>query len=115
MKIVIPAEKDMGMATQVSPHFGMASMWAVYNSETKELKFEKKQEHAGNCASLEDVAEMKPDILFVTGMGHKAMDKCRAFGLCIKTGPCGTVQEIADNVDRLEDFSQACLHHSHHH
>jgi len=43
-------------------------------------------------------------------MGMRAMEMCKQFKISLKTGQFKTVNEVINNLDKLEDLEESCGH-----
>jgi len=117
MKIAIPVYEDKGLDSKVWEHFGETPFWALFETDTKELLIKQRVVGMGHgrCVAVTELVESKPDILFVKDMGFKALMRCKAAGISVKTGDYSTVQAVIDNIESLEELKNACAHAEHHH
>ncbi len=113
MRIIMPVLEKNSENSRISEHFGQANYFALYDSETKELKIiDRGSEHIeGACMPVEEMMKYKPDIVFVLGMGHRAIEMFKAQGIKVKSGNYSTVKEVIENINDLNDFEGACMHH----
>jgi len=115
MKILIPIVEKSGKDSKISSHFGRAPFFALYESENNSLKIiENKSHHfGGKERPVEIVLRCKPDIVFVMGIGPRAVDMLRSHGIKIKTGNYDTVKKIIENKDELKELEDVCEEHRH--
>lgn len=110
MKIIIPVVESKGRKSRISSHFGRAPYFALYNSEINRLEIIEitKEGFGGRSRLAEDVLKYKPDVVFVVGMGPRAVDLLRSKGVRIETGNYETVGDIIENKDKLKELEEAC-------
>lgn len=110
MKIIIPVVENKGRKSRVSPHFGRAPYFALYDSETDRLEIieTRKEGFGGRSKLAENMLKYKPDVIFAVGMGPRAVDLLRSKGVRIETGSYETVDEIIKNKDKLKELEEAC-------
>ena len=115
MKILIPVLENRGKESRVSPHFGRAPYFALYDSETGKLEIiENKSEHFGGMRRpAENMLKYKPDVVFALGMGPRAVDLLRSNNVKIETGDYETVEKIIENKDKLRELEEACKESRH--
>jgi len=115
MRILIPILENRGKESRVSPHFGRAPYFALYDSETDKLEIiENKSEHFGGFGRpAENILKYKPDVVFALDMGPRAVDLLRSNNIRIETGNYETVEEILDNKDKLKELEEACKESRH--
>ncbi|MBD3313827.1 dinitrogenase iron-molybdenum cofactor biosynthesis protein [Candidatus Woesearchaeota archaeon] len=111
MRIAIPIMQDNEEA-EISPHFGRAPFFAIFDSETKEISFIKNtSEHfGGHGKPAEVIAEQKPDIVFALDMGSKAIAVFESYNIKVKTGECLTLKDVIDSKDMLDELESSCGH-----
>ena len=110
MKIAMPVEDDNGMDSKICQHFGQTPFWAIYDSDSKELEIKAKtSEHGGaGCVAVTEIMEYKPNLVYVMGMGSGAIQRFAQEGVDVKSGPFLTVQEVVNNLDKLEKLEGSC-------
>ena len=115
MRILIPVLENRGKQSRVSPHFGRASYFALYDSETDRLEIIEtmKEGFGGKSRLAEDMLKYKPDVVFALGMGPRAVDLLRSNNIKIETGDYDTVDDIIKNKDKLKELEEACKESRH--
>ncbi len=111
--VFFPLLEDNGDESKISPHFGHAPFFGVFDLEKKELKIIANDlDHVDPTKSPIDQIQdaVNPAIIFATGIGGRAIDIISEKGLILKTGPFGTVKEVLDNWDNLEELTTSCGH-----
>ncbi|MCK5039864.1 MAG: hypothetical protein KAR87_02775 [Candidatus Aenigmarchaeota archaeon] len=112
-KIFIPLLDNMGEDSQVSPHFGHAPFFGLYDLKTKKLTItENKLDHSDPLKSPVDqiVEAVHPTIVLSEMMGQRAVKLFSEKGISLKTGPFKTVKELIENSDKMEDLTKDCGH-----
>ncbi len=112
-RIFFPLLDNKGEDSEISPHFGHAPFFGVYDVEKKELKIiENDLDHTDPSKSPIDQIEeaVNPTTIFATGIGGRAINIIAEKGLSLKTGDYRTVKEVVQNLDKLEDQTQGCGH-----
>ncbi len=122
MRICIPIEKDDGLKSIVYGHFGSAPLFAIYNTESKEIEVigNGNLHHAhGQCSPIAALSGASVDILATGGIGAGAIERLRTMG--VKVCRVGTSQTIEDIVSTYEQdglkeigTNEVCIHHSCH-
>jgi len=115
MRIAIPIEEDKGKEAIVCTHFGQTPSWAVYDTEKEELSIKRRESvhGGGGCAAVDEIMELKPDMIFVLGMGMGAVNKFDSLGVKVRSGDFHTVGEVLDNLENLSHLENACAGHDH--
>lgn len=115
MRILIPVLDDRGKESRVSPHFGRAPYFALYDSVTDGLEIiETMKEGSGGKSRLaEDMLKYKPDVVFAAGMGPRAVNLFRSNNIRIETGEYDTVEDIIKNKDKLRELEESCKEGKH--
>jgi len=112
-KIYFPLLNNRGEDSEISSHFGHAPYFGLYDTAVKELKItDNNLEHHGERRSPVDqiMESANPTVVYAQGMGTRAIDLFCARGVAIKTGPYGTVKDVIDNLDKLDDLNDGCGH-----
>jgi predicted Fe-Mo cluster-binding NifX family protein len=122
MKIVVSAESNLGLDSQVAHHFGRCPFFAVVEVADKEVQsidiienpyFESHQ--PGQVPGL--VKEKKADVMLSGGMGRRAIQFFNDFGIETATGATGTVQDAVNAylAGKLRGASSCADSEAHHH
>lgn len=98
MKIAIPSEDDKGLESQVSQHFGRTAFYTFVDIEGNEIKdvsvtrvpFE--GHGPGDLPNF--VKEHGGDIVVAFGMGSRAVDFFKEFGINVILGASGRVSDV---------------------
>ncbi|MBU1221729.1 NifB/NifX family molybdenum-iron cluster-binding protein [Myxococcota bacterium] len=84
MKTCVPVTGKDPENSNINPHFGSASFYAVYDSEKDTIIIEdaSKDEHEhGMCNPAQTVMSHGADSVIVSGIGFKAIQKLNAAGI----------------------------------
>ncbi|MCD4740615.1 dinitrogenase iron-molybdenum cofactor [archaeon] len=109
MKIAIPIKNNDGMDSVVADHFGRAADFALYDSDTKQLKVIHVDEHKEKqCLPVKKLDEHKPDAMYVFGMGWRAMNLLEQRGIKAKTGNYKTIKQVVEHLGDLKDLQESC-------
>lgn len=109
MKIAMPIMENRGKQSRIHPHFGHIQFLAVYDSGKKELKIVPVRPTQG-CSPVAALEGLGVDVIYTSGMGMRAMQLCAQFGIKLKTGRFETVEDVIQNLDKLEDLEESCGH-----
>ena len=73
---------------------------------------ENKLDHSDPDKSpVDQISEaFNPVVVFAKGIGSRAIMLFKEKGICLKTGNYGTVKEVMQNLDKLEDVTESCGH-----
>jgi predicted Fe-Mo cluster-binding NifX family protein len=108
-----------GMNDMVSPHFGRAPTFTVFDIETKEVEvLPNTSEHMGGVKlAPEIVAEADAKIMLCSGLGPRAVQMFRQFGIEVFIGAAGTAKDMisAWKAGLLQKATEenACSEHRH--
>ncbi|OGS35381.1 MAG: hypothetical protein A2293_03245 [Elusimicrobia bacterium RIFOXYB2_FULL_49_7] len=121
MKICIPVEKNEGLASKVSGHFGSAAYFAIHDIEGNVTEFvnNENQHHShGMCQPLSVVGGMKIGAVVCGSMGAMAAAKLNEGGIRAYKATGETLAEIIESykAGNLEEVTpeNACGHHGCH-
>lgn len=112
-RIFFPLLDSNGEDSEISPHFGHAPFFGVYDTKKKELKIiENNLDHTDpNKSPIDQIEEaVHPTTIFAQGIGGRAIGIIAEKGLSLKTGDFRTVGEAIRNIGRLKDQAQSCGH-----
>jgi len=62
------------------------------------------------CAPVASLEGHNINAIYCFGMGMRAMEMCKQFKISLKTGQFKTVNEVINNLDKLEDLEESCGH-----
>ena len=86
MRICIPVDEDLGLASPVCMHFGSAPYFMIVNTDDGSCQAiaNRNDHHAhGMCQPLEAVQGETIDGMVVGGIGMGALNKLTAAGICV--------------------------------
>ena len=86
MRICIPVDEDLGLASPVCMHFGSAPYFMIVNTDDGSCRAiaNRNDHHAhGMCQPLEAVRGETIDGMVVGGIGMGALNKLTAAGICV--------------------------------
>ncbi len=112
-RMFFPLLNKNGMDSEISPHFGHAPFFGLYDTGTKELTItENTLEHTDPSKSPVDqiVESVNPTTVFAQGIGGRAIGLFDEKGISLKTGPYRIVKEAIEHLDSLEDLTTSCGH-----
>lgn len=111
MRLLIPVLEDKKFESRISEHFGQASFFALFDSETKKLKIVRQViDHSSDLTPVDQIMVHGFDTVYVLDMGGRAISLFREKGVKIKTGKFRTVKEVVENLDKLKDLKESCGH-----
>jgi len=112
MRILIAVNENNGNSSTLSEHFGHCPYFAIYETETRELKIMKNELNHSNqdMTPVDQTMLFDPDVVFSKGMGQRAIRLFKEKNVNIKTGEYHTVKEIIDNFENLKDLELGCDH-----
>ena len=119
MRIGVPTLGTKGLTEEVSPHFGRAPTYTIYDTETKAVEVvDNTSEHMGGTGKPpQQLAQLKVDIMLCSGLGPRAVHMFEAHGINVYVGASGTVQDALDlwQGGILEEATDenACKMHKH--
>ncbi|MCF7862283.1 hypothetical protein K9M79_08665 [Candidatus Woesearchaeota archaeon] len=113
-RVFFPLLDNNGTDSRISPHFGHAPFFGLYDIKTREFTI------TGNSLSHTDpnkspvdqiIEAVDPTIVFAQGIGARAIMLFKEKGIAIRTGSYGTVKEVINNMDNLDEQISDCGHH----
>jgi predicted Fe-Mo cluster-binding NifX family protein len=99
MRLCIPATKNKGIESPVSPHFGSAAFFVIVDSDTLgcEAVTNVNQHHAhGMCQPLASLQKENFDAIVVGGIGMGALNKLRAAGKRVYRTGLATIKDTVE-------------------
>lgn len=117
MRIGIPTLGEKGLEEELSPHFGRAPTFTIYDTESEEMEVkDNRSEHMGGKGKPpEQLDKNDIDVLVTTNLGRKAVAMFDKQGINVYCGASGTVQDAIEmwESDELEPASRknACSGH----
>jgi predicted Fe-Mo cluster-binding NifX family protein len=121
MKICIPVERNEGVSSKVSAHFGSAPYFAIHDLEANTTEFvcNENQHHThGMCQPLDALNGKVINAVVCGGMGARAVARLNEGGIKAYRVAGGTVSEILATFTAggLEEITavNACANHGCH-
>ena len=119
MNICIPTLDNKGLDSRVSSHFGRASLFAIVDDETNEMRFIQNtgQHHGGGMMPAELIRNEGVHVVLCGGLGVKAVRLFEQQGIHVYNQASGTVAEAlkaykAGTLPEATDAT-ACQEHAH--
>lgn len=107
MKVCVPSLDDGRLDADVSPHFGRAPNYTVYDADENAVEVHENdgKHHGGNQSPPQIVAATGADVLVCGNLGQKAVERFDAMDIDVYCGSEGTVGEAIDQfeADELEE------------
>jgi len=121
VRICIPVDEDLGLASPVCMHFGSAPYFMIVNTDDGSCRAiaNRNDHHAhGMCQPLEAVRGETIDGMVVGGIGMGALNKLTAAGICVYQAQHPTVDLAIEAIKagRLPVMSPGAAcggHHGH--
>lgn len=119
--IFFPLLNNDGKNSKISPHFGHAPFFGLYDVEKDELSIIKNDlDHTDpNKSPIDQIQEaVNPTTIFASGIGERAINIIKTKDLNLKTGNYSTVIEVINNLNNLNVLNESCGHNhdsGHHH
>jgi len=112
MKLLIAIDENKGTNSKLSAHFGHCPFFAIFETETKELKINQNVIDHSNLSltPVDQIMKFRPDIIFSLGIGQRAVRLFEEKNVKVKTGNFEIVKEVIDNIDDLKELTKYCLH-----
>ena len=112
MKLLVALNNNNGVYSKLSEHFGHCLYFAVYETDTKELKFvENIIDHSdASSTPVDQIMKFNPDAVFSLGIGKRAINLFADKNISLKTGNFKILKDVLGNADSLEDLSEGCDH-----
>jgi predicted Fe-Mo cluster-binding NifX family protein len=122
MKVCFPIEKDDGLSSVVSGHFGSAPQFLLVNTEDDQsvVITNADQHHShGACNPLKALTGQQVDGIVVGGIGAGALNHLQRSGLRVFKAQGATVRENMERIasNTLPEFAaqDSCPGHGHNH
>ncbi len=122
MKIAISAETNQGSSSLAAHHFGRCPYFALVDLKNDQVSgldlIENpyfKSHQPGQVPEF--IKGQKAQVMISGGMGRRALEFFDQFGIEVKTGAAGTVEDVikAYLAGELEDGASCAQSESHHH
>ena len=96
MKIVIPTNNKNGLGDKVAEHFGRCLTYTFLDETGKVIKvIENTSEHMGGSGLPPELMKKNgADVLLCGGIGPKAIDLCKEFGIDVYVSKAKLVKEV---------------------
>jgi predicted Fe-Mo cluster-binding NifX family protein len=110
-RIFFPLLSDDGLDSEISPHFGHAPKFGIYDCGTEDFQVNDNDlVHTDpNKSPVDQVIELAgPTIVYALGIGGRAITLFVKKGIKVKTGGFRTPREVIDNLDKIEDQDKSC-------
>jgi len=118
MKLCMPIERNIGLESPISYHFGSAPLYMVVDTESREMSeiVNRDQHHAhGACSPLKVLGETPVDAIVVGGIGAGALLGLNRAGLKVFKAQGKTIADnlICLSMNQLPELSptQVCGGH----
>ena len=119
MNVCIPVKTNDGLSSEVFGHFGSAPYFAIYDTESRSIKFIKNNnaDHAhGTCQPLKALGQCNIGAVVCVGMGTRAVERLNEEGVKAYKVSGETAGEIIEKFQKniLEEITveNACSHHN---
>ncbi|MFH0891665.1 MAG: NifB/NifX family molybdenum-iron cluster-binding protein [Candidatus Falkowbacteria bacterium] len=112
-KIYFPLLDNKGENSEISPHFGHAPYFGLYDTGSRNLKITNNnlEHHDEQRSPVDQIMETaSPTMVYTQGIGGRAIGLFREKGVAVKTGVYLTVKDVVANLDKLSDAANACQH-----
>jgi predicted Fe-Mo cluster-binding NifX family protein len=96
MKICFPVQKDNGVESTVYNHFGSASVFVVFDTDTNSIVSinNSDQHHThGACNPMKALDNQKVDAIVVGGIGAGALTRLNQMGITVHRSQGETIRE----------------------
>lgn len=119
MRISVPSMGNKGLNDEVSPHFGRAPYYTIWDSETGEVEIVPNiSMHMGGQGYPPELMHVHGvDVMLCSGLGPRAVDMFEQLGIRVYVGAMGTVKDTIDawKNDNLQEATDenACREHRH--
>ena len=120
MRIAIASNENNGLDSQVSQHFGHAGFFVLVDVEDQEVKGVSAVENpfgGGHAPGQlpEFIGQQNVQVMLSGGMGQRAVEFFRQYGVQAVTGASGTVRQSLEGYlgGSLKDAAP-CTDHAHH-
>lgn len=117
MKIVIPTDSDKGLDDTVAMHFGRCNTYTFLGENGKVIEtIDNTSEHMGGTGLPPELMKKHgANVLLCKGLGLRALNLCKEFGIDVYTCEAGTVKEIFElwknKKIKKSDFDDVCEEH----
>jgi len=119
MRISVPSMGNKGLSEQISPHFGRAPVFTIYEMESEKVEIlPNTSQHMGGTGYPPEIMHAyRVDIMLCSGLGPRAVDMFEKLGIMVYVGATGTVKNAIDawkngNLQEATDET-VCREHKH--
>lgn len=119
MKIGVPTLGTRGLSEEVSPHFGRAPTFTIYDTETGTVEVvDNTSEHMGGVGKPPQLLMQRgAHTMLCSGLGPRAVHMFESYGIRVFVGASGTVQDSIDlwkeGILQEATDENACKMHRH--
>lgn len=119
MKLCVPTMGERGLDEQVSPHFGRAPTFVLYDTETGTVEIlPNRSEHMGGFGKPpEKLAEAGAEVMLCSALGPRAIRVFEQLGIEVYVGATGTVSQAIEmwrsGKLQMATDENACKMHKH--
>ena len=115
-RVIVPVMDESGEASQLSPHFGRAPLFAVIefseNGEIRKIEFApNRSEHFGGQGRPPDILlSFSPNTVITFGMGPRALRRFQAEGVAVMQAQSQYLGEVltAFRKNQLTELTEGC-------
>ncbi len=117
MKIAIPTDDGRGLDDIVAQHFGRCNTYTFLDEKGKVIEIiANTSEHMGGSGLPPDLMKKHgANVLLCRGLGPRALNLCKQFGIDVYVCQAETVKEIFDlwknKKIKKADFEDVCEEH----
>jgi len=114
MKIVIPTNSKRGLDDAVAEHFGRCNTYTFLNEKGEVIEIiDNTSEHMGGSGLPPELMKKHgANVLLCRGLGSRALNLCKQFGIDVYVCQAETVKEIFElwknNKIKKADFEDVC-------
>ncbi|MBC7110505.1 MAG: NifB/NifX family molybdenum-iron cluster-binding protein [Archaeoglobi archaeon] len=119
MKVAVPTMGTRGLEEEISQHFGRAPTFTIVDLESNEVEIiPNMSEHMGGTGKPpEHLAKLGVSAVIVSGIGPRAIEMFRSFGIEVYSGASGRVKDAIELFKRgllqRASLESACREHRH--
>jgi predicted Fe-Mo cluster-binding NifX family protein len=119
MKISVPSMGNKGLEEEISPHFGRAPIFTIYDTETEKVEIlQNTSQHMGGSGLPPELMHAHGiDIMLCSGLGPRAVQMFEQLGIMVYVGAKGSVSDTIEAWKRgvLQEATDetVCKEHRH--
>ena len=104
MNVCVPSLDDGRLDAELSPHFGRAPNYTVYDADegTVDVHDNDGKHHGGGRSPPQIIASTGADVLVCGNLGRKAVERFDGMDIDVYCGAEGTVQDAIDQFEAGE-------------